>query len=154
MSEGPITYFDGTEFDFLSNFHPSPIRWRDPWGRWHNAATVEAIFQAEKSTDAAEYLRIIRAREPGRAKRLGRSAKYLRHDWDVAKYDIMHRALQKKFAIKELGEKLIATGVRYLIEGNVWHDNIWGDCQCHRCEDVAGENALGRLLMQVRSELT
>lgn len=47
------------------------------------------------------------------------------------------------------------------IEGNVWHDQHWGDCRCNRlalplrreaCAE-RGANHLGRLLMELRAEL-
>uniref|UniRef100_UPI00345E83CD NADAR domain-containing protein n=1 Tax=uncultured Duncaniella sp. TaxID=2768039 RepID=UPI00345E83CD len=46
-----------------------------------------------------------------------------------------------------LAEKLIATGDAELVEGNYWHDTVWGVC------DGVGENHLGKILMRVREEL-
>ena len=61
--------------------------------------------------------------------------------------------LRYKFAIPELRDKLLATGDQYLEEGNSWHDNYWGNCDCPRCKDTMGRNMLGQLLMQVREEI-
>jgi predicted NAD-dependent protein-ADP-ribosyltransferase YbiA (DUF1768 family) len=53
----------------------------------------------------------------------------------------------------ELKEKLLATGNKHLIEGTYWHDNCWGDCYCEDCVDIVGENRLGEILMEIRSDL-
>jgi predicted NAD-dependent protein-ADP-ribosyltransferase YbiA (DUF1768 family) len=65
----------------------------------------------------------------------------------------MLQGLRLKFAIPELAEKLLATGDAELIEGTTWHDNTWGNCSCPQCENIPGENRLGKLLMQVREEI-
>lgn len=52
-----------------------------------------------------------------------------------------------KFAIPELKEMLLATGDEELVEGNYWHDTIWGVC------DGVGENHLGKMLMEIREDL-
>ena len=50
-------------------------------------------------------------------------------------------------------EKLLETGDEGIVEWNNWHDNIWGDCICLKCEDIVGTNHLGKLLMRIRTEL-
>lgn len=47
----------------------------------------------------------------------------------------------------ELGEKLLATGVVNIEEGNSWGDTFWGVCEGH------GENHLGKLIMEQRDAL-
>ena len=49
----------------------------------------------------------------------------------------------------------MATGDKYLTEGNNWHDNYWGVCKCNssKCLDKVGRNKLGKILMQIREEL-
>jgi hypothetical protein len=49
-------------------------------------------------------------------------------------------------------EKLLQTGKSVLVEGNDFHDNVWGNCTCPRCKDIEGENRLGRALMDLREE--
>jgi ribA/ribD-fused uncharacterized protein len=95
---------------------------------------------------------IAAAPTPGKAKRLGRAIT-LRTDWETVKYDIMLMGLRLKFCDKELREKLRKTGDEMLVEGNYWHDNIWGDCSCDACKNRPGRNELGKLLMQVRNEI-
>jgi hypothetical protein len=50
-------------------------------------------------------------------------------------------------------EKLLETKNAELIEGNIWHDNFWGSCECSRCNHKPGKNMLGRLLMEYRAEI-
>ena len=84
---------------------------------------------------------------PSDAKRLGRSIR-LRDDWELVKYDIMYEICKAKFEQNaDLKEKLLATGDKYLEEGNTWNDRCWGTCK------GIGENHLGKILMRVRDEL-
>lgn len=141
-----IDCFEG-KYDFLSNFYEHPIQYN---GIVY--PTNEHFFQAMKSLKEDERKMIAAAPTPGKAKRLGRAVT-LRSDWETIKYDIMLMGLRLKFCDKDLREKLRATGDEYLIEGNWWHDNTWGDCSCERCKATRGRNELGRLLMQVRNEI-
>jgi len=64
----------------------------------------------------------------------------------------MERVVRTKFDQNPLlAKKLLTTYPRELIEKNHWHDNFWGACTCNRCS--VGKNHLGRILMQVRSNL-
>ncbi len=143
-----IDKFDG-EYAFLSNFYPSKILY-DECERWY-APTVEHAFQASKTLSMEEEIDILASSTPGRAKRLGRGC-YLRKDWEEVKDDVMYKFLQRKFAIPELRDKLLATGNATLIEGTTWHDNYWGICSCDKCKG-RGKNRLGELLMKIREEL-
>ncbi len=141
-----IKEFDG-EFAFLSNFSHSLIL--------HEGIvypTVEHFFQAMKTLIPAEREAIAAAPTPGIAKRMGRKVN-LRPDWETIKVDVMRTGLRLKFSDYELAQKLLATGDKYLIEGNVWHDNTWGSCNCAKCASTPGRNLLGQLLMEVREEV-
>ena len=141
-----IDCFDG-EFAFLSNFYPSPITIDGIM-----FPTVEHLFQAAKTVSLVEREKIAAAATPGQAKRLGRNV-ILCDNWEEIKEDVMLNALRLKFAILPLREMLLATGDEELVEGNTWHDNIWGSCSCERCKNIKGQNKLGKLLMQVREEI-
>lgn len=141
-----INSFDG-EFAFLSNFYDSPIS----DGRMI-MPTVEHYFQAAKADSMYDYIAIATAATPGQAKRAGRKA-VLRHDWEDVKMNVMREALRKKFSDPELKAKLLATGDQILEEGNTWHDNFWGVCHCVKCQDTMAHNHLGKLLMELRTEL-
>ena len=49
-------------------------------------------------------------------------------------------------------KQLLETGDEELIEGNRWHDNVFGSCFCPKCGDK-GQNMLGKLLMELRDKL-
>ncbi len=138
----PIDHFVG-EYDFLSNFYPSDV-WLD--GECYR--TVEHAYQAAKTLDPAARKRIQIRQRPGDAKRLGQSVE-MRPDWDDVKRDVMGMLLRQKFSpAMGLDDRLLATGDAELIEGNWWNDRYWGVC------DGEGENHLGKLLMQIRLELS
>lgn len=143
-----ISSFDKENF-YLSNFYPCPVEYDGIL--YMNA---EAAFQAAKTldTDLREEFSLL---NPSQAKRKGRHIK-LRYDWEQVKRQEMKKIVRCKFEQnKELAEKLIATDPKYLEEGNTWHDNTWGVCHCSRCKstDQVGLNWLGKILMEVRSEL-
>lgn len=85
--------------------------------------------------------------------RLAADAKRLAHkfnrreDWEQVKDDIMLELLRIKFNQEPLKVLLLSTKEAELIEGNTWGDVYWGVC------NGIGQNKLGKLLMQVRSEL-
>ena len=61
--------------------------------------------------------------------------------------------LRQKFRNPKLRELLLGTGEAVLVEGNLHHDNYWGNRKCKKCAEIPGNNQLGKLLMQVRTEL-
>lgn len=137
-----IDKFDGN-YRYLSNFYYE--NQRDSHGRiW---VTNEHFFQAAKTRDPQWIEYIWLAKYPGDAKKRGRECP-CRPDWDEIKDKIMLSGLRMKFGQNTyIRELLLDTGDSQLIEGNTWGDTYWGVCG-----DV-GENKLGILLMQVRSEL-
>ena len=138
-----INDFHG-EYFFLSNFSDSPIYYNGKL--W---PTVEHAFQAAK-VDEETANRILVAPTPGAAKKLGRQGQ-MRPDWDEVRFKVMEECLMRKFLCNtDLLQKLLNTGDNELIEGNTWHDNIWGDCNCPRCKDKHGQNMLGKTLMNIR----
>lgn len=40
-----------------------------------------------------------------------------------------------------------------LVEGNTWHDQVWGDRRCPAHTGHDGFNALGRMLVMLRAEI-
>lgn len=141
-----IIDFNG-KYAFLSNFYPSTFT--------HDGIeyqTVEHFFQAAKTLDIKEKKAIAAAATPGEAKRMGRKVQ-LRPDWEKVKEYYMELGLRLKFKNPSLRQKLLETGNNELIEGNSWHDNEWGSCYCARCQNIAGKNKLGKLLMKLREEL-
>ena len=141
-----ITRFTGPHA-FLSNFHPSVVYIGD------NIAypTAEHAFQAYKTSDMSQRIRIAQLPTPGEAKGAGRRVD-LRPDWEQIKKQAMLRIVMAKFAHDPgLAAELCATGKAPLLEGNTWHDNYWGDCSCGRAACTGtGRNYLGQILMAAR----
>ena len=104
----------------------------------------ESAFQSAKCIKLEQRKNFL-GLDPSTAKRKGRRVK-LRDDWEEVKDQIMYEIVLNKFSQnEELRKKLIATGDEYLIEGNTWHDNHFGDCNCGRpkCKQKGG-NILGK----------
>jgi ribA/ribD-fused uncharacterized protein len=143
-----IRHFDG-EHAFLSSFFPLPMVALGYFGM-----TAEHIFQATKTLDPEARQMILTAATPGRAKRAGRSCA-LRSDWEDVKVGIMREVVRCKFAVgTAVAEALLATGLVPIVEGNTWHDQVWGDCECGRAACANdGANLLGALLEQRRAEI-
>jgi ribA/ribD-fused uncharacterized protein len=148
MKQVTINRFKG-DHEFLSNFYPCEIIFEGS-----SFSSVEHAYQAAKTLDGAERAMVRSQPTAGRAKRAGRRIT-VRDDWDQVRLEVMLQLLRAKFSDPLLGSALRLTGASPLVEGNRWHDTFWGICTDCRsgCEGV-GENWLGRLLVQVRDELS
>jgi len=140
-----INSFSG-EYSFLSNFYQINLNVIDVQLGPILVRSVEHGFQADKTLIASQRRQILESPSAKLAKAGGRKAT-LRPDWKQVKIASMYNWLSKKFAIPELKEKLLATGVQTLVEGNTWGDTFWGVC------DGKGQNNLGKLLMELREQL-
>ena len=132
---------------FLSNFHPSPVRFEGI-----TYPTAEHAFQAAKTLDKDQRIAVSEEPTPGRAKRAGR-ALTLREDWDDIRITVMSKVVGRKFIQNhDLMNRLHATGDALLVEATTWHDQFWGVCVCteHRGK---GTNYLGTILMGLRAGL-
>lgn len=136
-----ITEFSG-EYRWLSNFWPVKITRND--GITYPSA--EHAYVAAKVLDLPTRRALAAIGTAGQVKRAGRALD-LRGDWDRVKEIEMLSILRLKFSNQGLAERLRATGSIELIEGNTWGDTYWGVCR------GIGRNVLGKLLMQVRSEI-
>lgn len=138
-----INEFRG-EYFFLSNFYEAPVEYRGL-----RYGSNEAAFQAQKCMTEAEKEMFTQLR-PSDAKKKGRRVQ-LRPDWEKVKVGIMREIVRAKFAQNEgLRALLLATGDAVLEEGNTWNDTFWGI----HLKNGQGQNHLGRILMQVRKELS
>ena len=139
--DGPVVIdcFRG-DFGFLSNFYESSI-----WVDGLQYRSVEHAYQAAKASDPVTRDLIRNASRPGEAKRLGKAVQ-LPPDWEARKVELMRGFLRLKFENPLLRSLLVATADAQLVEGNTWNDTFWGVCRGR------GENWLGRLLMEIRSE--
>jgi len=142
----PITQFKD-KYYFLSNFFPRLIKDDD-----FTFQCVESAFQSLKCKEKEDRsaFQMLPAAE---AKKKGRTVK-LRPDWEDNKLRYMYLLVLLKFqSHPDLRDQLLSTGDAELIEGNTWHDNYWGNCECPRCQSVEGQNHLGKILMRVRNNL-
>ncbi len=147
MAKQRIRHFTG-QYKFLSNFYMISIR----FGK-HTYATAEHLFQFLKTKPGSHWESAVRlSRSPAMAKKMGQQCE-LQTGWDDMRIGMMAMVLRLKFQDKHLAKRLKETGTAKLIEGNVWHDNFWGDCTCKSCRDVTGRNLLGILLMRLRGDL-
>lgn len=130
----------------FSNFQPAEVTYEG-----ERYPTVEHAYQAAKTVDVEQRVRIRAAATPGRAKRLGRTVT-LRADWDEVKQSVMSMLLTQKLSREPWRSILLATGDTMLVEWTTWHDTYWGRCTC-REHNGAGQNVLGQLLMGIREAL-
>lgn len=129
------------EYRFLSNFELGEVVFEGI-----KYPSSENAYQAAKSLNTDVRKKFINI-EPGDSKKLGRKI-IVRNDWEKVKYNIMYEIVLDKFTRnKNLGDLLVNTGDKYLEETNHWKDDVWGVC------DGVGKNWLGRILMDVRSQL-
>lgn len=141
-----IDKFDG-DFAFLSNFYDAPVVYDGITYK-----NTEAAFQAQKTTSIPKRLEFANF-TASQSKKEGRKLA-LRQDWEEVKGQVMYEICLAKFTQnEELKKKLLSTDGHYLIEGNYWHDNTWGNCTCEKCASVQGQNRLGVILMKIREEL-
>ena len=113
--------------------------------------TTEHYFQAAKFNDAELKETVRLAKAPAIAAKMGRDRAYtskMRSDWDKYRLEAMMDALRAKFTQhKELTQLLLDTGDAELFEDSP-KDYFWG-----AGADRTGNNQLGILLMDLRSEL-
>ena len=135
-------------YRWLSNFYMAPVKFE---GVMYPSS--EHAYQAAKTLVPEKREWVREASTPSSAKRRGQVVP-LRPGWDEMKSEVMLRIVQDKFRRNPgLAALLLATGEQPLVEGNVWHDNFFGDCSCFDCRTIEGQNWLGRCLVQVRSQL-
>jgi ribA/ribD-fused uncharacterized protein len=142
-----MIYKFADKYYFLSNFYEKPIIIK---GKEYKS--VEHAYQAFKTKNISEHEWVRNAPTASKAKSFGKKIK-VREDWDELKYKVMLKLVRLKFKDEELKKMILETGDEELVEGNYWHDNVWGKCNCKRCEDIEGKNWLGKILMKVREEI-
>jgi N-glycosidase YbiA len=143
MDEPLYFYTKTMPFWGLSNFAPPGV---DQGGVYW--PTVEHFFQAQKFAEPEVRERIRQAATPKEARALGQNRAFkLRLDWDAIREEVMLVGLRVKFSVPSARELLLSTENRPLVESSPF-DYFWA-----AGKDGSGQNRLGHLLMQVRSEL-
>ncbi len=137
-----IISFTGAN-SFLSNFYPCEVAFE---GKIYKSS--EHAYMASKTEDLNIREYIAAQSTPGQAKKIGRSIP-LRENWNDVRVHYMRTILKSKFSDQVLYEKLLSTSPHELIEGNTWGDTFWGQCPIDN-----GKNMLGKLLMELREDIT
>lgn len=141
---GSIFFYDSDQpFYFLTNFFMgAPITIKNTVYK-----TPEHYYQSEKFTDPVIKQRIINTGSADLAAQVANQNKSL----IIPHFDklaVMKEALWAKFTqYKDLGQALIDTGDRQLVEHNI-QDEYWADGG-----DGSGYNHFGKLLMEIRDDL-
>lgn len=131
----------------FSNFSPHSIHLN---GRdW---PTVEHYYQAHKfvgTRDEGLIEKIRGVKTPEEAAALGRDRGYeVRSDWEGVKRELMREAVLTKFLThRDIQKVLLETGDEAIVEDSPT-DYYWG-CGAEK----TGANHLGKILMEVRSQL-
>lgn len=138
-------FFYEQDFYILSNFSAFMVEWK---GKWFQ--TAEAVYHWEKFPDYPQLQEIIRnCQSAHEAFKLAQeSSGFIRPDWKDVRIGIMKDILWTKVRQHEyVRRKLLATGDREIVE-NSWRDAFWG-----WGEGRDGSNMLGKIWMEIRSEL-
>jgi len=140
-----INGFQG-EYRWLSNFWPCTIVYNE-----NVFSTVEHAYQSAKVEDLLLKEKIKNCATPPEAKDYFQKNNIAVADnWTgQKKLSVMKELLWLKFGGREplLTQALLLTEDAEIIEDNTWEDRFWGVC------NGIGDNHLGKLIMQIRSEL-
>lgn len=149
------------DFYVLSNFSSFEVRWTENynfktaehcyhWLRFATGAEDGTLGGAEPATDAMIIANLVRnATSAHDAFKIAQDHKHLqRADWNDVKVEKMRLVIRAKALQHEyVRRKLLATGDRELVE-NSWRDDFWG-----WGPNQDGQNMLGKLWMELRTEL-
>lgn len=139
-------FFYEQDFYVLSNFSAFTLVWK---GEKYD--TSEAAYHSEKFPSSTGIRgRIQQAPSAHEAFKIAQECiEHRRPDWDDVKIGIMRDILRAKVKQHEyVHRKLLVTGTRELVEDS-WRDDFWG-----WGEQGNGRNMLGKLWMEIRSELS
>lgn len=142
------------DFYVLSNFSSFSLEWEGlcfptSEAAYHWEKFVGEGADGDSATRNSIAHAIYTAPSAHEAFKIAEAQKHLRRqDWDAVKVDIMRNILREKAQQHAyVRRKLLATGDRELVE-NSWRDSFWG-----WGPNRDGQNMLGKLWMEIRSEL-
>jgi N-glycosidase YbiA len=139
-------FFYEQDFYVLSNFSAFSV---NVFGQ--QFPTAEHAYQWKKFCDTRPVigLWIMRANSAHEAFKLAQQYKvHQLSNWNEIRVEVMRMIFRAKVEQHEyVRRKLLATGDRELVE-NSWRDDFWGWGENRR-----GRNMLGKLWMEIRSEL-
>lgn len=145
--------------DVYSNFYYSPFVHQGNLFKW----SEQAIMYRKAKLFGAHNIanKILKAQTPKECKQLGRSRQIPFNEviWVRNRENLYKEVLLDKFSMPYLKEQILATGDRVLVEASPY-DRIWGIGLGSDHPDATnpskwrGLNLLGKVLMEVRSELS
>lgn len=146
--------------NWMSNFQDIPNKIEYNGYLFNNTEQLFMYLKAEFFKDKESMDLILKTPIPQEVKLLGRGVKnFINDKWDKVRYDMMLLANRLKYSHAEFKEKLLKTGNKELIEANE-ADKIWG-CGLYADNPLilnnlnwTGQNLLGKVLMQIREELS
>jgi ribA/ribD-fused uncharacterized protein len=130
------------DYRWLSNFHGCPVYFE---GLLYPSS--ENAYQAAKiDSDFRHHLQACSSNQSKKEWKKHPLMDSSKEEWDGRRYEVMSIILFDKFyRNKELRQKLLDTGNKFLEETNHWKDTFWGvDIK------LGGQNNLGKLLMKIR----
>jgi ribA/ribD-fused uncharacterized protein len=137
-------FFYEHEFYVFSNYSSFMLEWK---GKLY--PTSEHAYHSEKFEDGGLKEQIRNTRSAHDSQKLANANKDKRRkDWDDVKLGIMKEILKAKVSQHPyVLKKLVESGTKELVEDS-WRDDFWG-----WGPNKDGANHLGKLWMEVRSEL-
>lgn len=144
--------------DLYSNFYYSPFKHQGRYFDWSEQGVMYRKAMLFGAKGVAEQ--IMQATSPMNCKSLGRSREipFDQKVWEENRERIYKEVLLDKFSDAFLKHELLSTGDRILVEASPT-DDIWGIKLHENHKDAEnpakwkGLNLLGKVLMEVRSEL-
>ena len=133
------------EFEWLSNFAPVKIS----LDGFIYPSVEHAYMSCKNDTVAWKVYCADASNSAGEVKKKSKTIELVRF-WDDIRCEVMIKCLRKKFEDSYYRNLLIETKDWHLSEGNWWDDKYWGVC----LKTNEGRNMLGRLIMQVRVEIS
>lgn len=149
-----------TAKDYFSNFYYSPFKHQGVLFKWSEQAIMWRKAKYFGADSIAE--KILKAQTPKDCKDLGRSRSipFDNEKWDSYKEQLYKEVLLDKFSNPKLKAMILSTNDKMLVEASPY-DKIWGcglaegDSRIDGSpESWPGLNLLGKVLMEVRSELS
>lgn len=149
-----VVLFTSNKHPF-SNFYPASYNLYDIV-----FPTSEHGFMWEKAYRYGNYQdaqKILNAKTPMAAKKIGRRTNIDVEDWKNHRYEIMKKHVEQKFAQNDdIADRLVETQGQEIMEASPW-DNVWGigisQKQYWSGTPPRGQNLLGKILMELRDEM-
>jgi ribA/ribD-fused uncharacterized protein len=138
------------DYAFLRNDDFCEIEWEfgDQTLVFNSVEELFQAFKAEFADDGAALDEIAECESAREAKRIGSQVDLDVDEWNKKRESFMRRAVRAKYdQDPSLQNQLIATGSQPIVMH--YRDSFWGDGG-----DGSGENKLGKIHMEIRSELT